>query len=159
MSEVMCIYYTTRKGWEIDSKSRSRRVDDNGESYIHVDLPCITELEGGERFVRLPSSVCWDIPFREGYLSEDTIPDESMLETVFAVMNHDEMNPLSAYHPSGGLQNWMRGTEVSHTSMSVGDVVGMVNERGDWDYYYCDMIGWRKLEDLTIKRNSVKEEE
>ena len=48
---------------------------------------------------------------------------------------------------------------MSHTSMSVGDVVGMVNERGDWDYYYCDMIGWRKLEDLTIKRNSVKEEE
>lgn len=158
MSEVMCIYYTTRKGWEIDSKSRSRRVDDNGESYIHVDLPCITELEG-ERFTRLPSSVCWDIPFREGYLSEDTIPDESMLETVFAVMNHEEMNPLSAYHPSGGLQNWMRGTEVCHTSMSVGDVVGMVNESGGWDYYYCDMIGWRKLEDLTIKRNSVKEEE
>ena len=158
MSEVMCIYYTTRKGWEIDSKSRSRRFDDNGEPYIHVDLPCVTELEG-ERFVRLPPSVCEDLCFPNGYLDEDSLPDESILENVFALMNHEEYNPLSAYHPSGGLQNWMRGTEVRHTSMSVGDVVGMVNERGDWDYYYCDMIGWRKLEDLTIKRNSTKEEE
>ena len=154
----MCIYYTTRKGWEIDSKSRSRRFDDNGEPYIHVDLPCITELEG-ERFVRLPPSVCEDLCFPNGYLDEDSLPDESILENVFALMNHEEYNPLSAYHPSGGLQNWMRGTEVRHTSMSVGDVVGMGNERGDWDYYYCDMIGWRKLEDLTIKRNSTKEEE
>jgi hypothetical protein len=158
MSDVMCIYYTTRKGWEIDSKSRSIKFDDNGERYVHVDYPCITELEG-ERFVRLPSSVCDDIPFEEGYLDGNTIPDESMLGRVFAVMNHEEWNPLSAYHPSGGMQNWMRGTEVSHTSMSVGDVVGMLNERGEWDYYYCDMVGWHKLEDLTIKRNTTKEDE
>ena len=63
-----------------------------------------------------------------------------ILATIYGTMNHDEANPLSAYHVSGGLQDWMNDAGIGHTSMSRNDVVKIGNH-----YFRCDSAGWTEI--------------
>jgi len=67
------------------------------------------------------------------------VDDLFIYDRVFSIMNHDTANPLSCYHAEGGHQRWVR-TNLTHTSMSIGDVICVMGE-----YMMCDRYGWTTL--------------
>jgi len=59
-----------------------------------------------------------------------------VLDKIFSLFNHYSTNPMSREEA----QQWIRNNNVSHTSMSIGDVVAL-----DDEYYVCDTEGWTKI--------------
>lgn len=92
--------------------------------------------------VRLHPQVVENLPFLQTvFTSEDvTVTPNYILEGIYGHMNHDTANPLSAYHETGGLQDWMNDNGIGHTSMSRNDVVSI-----DGRFYRCDSAGWTEI--------------
>jgi len=89
--------------------------------------------------VELPSQVRENLAFLHGAF--DLVQDTDFLLTqIFRTMNNDTANPLSVYHKTGGLQDWMFDNGIGHTSMSRNDVVRIGNQ-----YFCCDSAGWTQL--------------
>jgi hypothetical protein len=61
---------------------------------------------------------------------------EDILEQLFLLFNRYQTNPMS----TDEMQNWIKENKVSHTSMSVGDIVILDN-----DIYVCANEGWKKV--------------
>ena len=61
---------------------------------------------------------------------------EAFLDAIFTDMNNDNLNPMS----TDIMQNWIRQNKVSHTSMSVGDVIAL-----DDVFYVCATEGWEEV--------------
>ena len=61
---------------------------------------------------------------------------ESILEEIFKLFNSYKTNPMSINE----MQDWIKENKVSHTSMSVGDIVILDN-----DIYVCANEGWKKV--------------
>jgi len=59
-----------------------------------------------------------------------------ILEEIFRIMNDDEDNPMS----TSDMQKWIVENEVTHTSMSVADIVIL-----DDATYICASIGWKEI--------------
>jgi len=63
--------------------------------------------------------------------------EEIILEGIFKMMNDYNSNPMS----TNKMQDWIRANKVSHTSMSVGDVV-CINDM----YFVCMNEGWKEVQ-------------
>lgn len=63
---------------------------------------------------------------------------EHLLETIFHLLNMDETNPMS----TDDMQDWIRANKVSHTSMSVGDIIMLDN-----NIYVCADEGWKEIKE------------
>ena len=57
------------------------------------------------------------------------------LAVIFSIMNTQD-NPMSTKE----MQNWIKENKVSHTSMSVGDVIELNNKT-----YVCATVGWKEI--------------
>ena len=122
--EDLKIYY--RKGFDNGDYVRPNDITVDKLSITHAQIPAeaVAKLNVGEWF---------------SYLNNGEDTALNICGRVFRYMNHDEANPLSCYHVTGGHQQWVRDNDT-HTSMSVGDVVCIMGE-----YLMCDRIGWTPL--------------
>tara|TARA_R110002167_G_scaffold51627_1_gene149247 strand:+ start:435 stop:800 length:366 start_codon:yes stop_codon:yes gene_type:complete len=93
-----------------------------------------------ETHVQLHSSVRETLNQIADVTSDEHCSDSVALALIYQTFNHDTANPLSAYHVSGGLQDWMNDAGIGHTSMSRNDVVCI-----NGTYYACESTGWTIL--------------
>jgi len=81
-----------------------------------------------------------ELPISNEYWKKQDLPnpihDLAVLDTIFYLMNHDEINPMS----NKEMQTWIRENKVSHTSMSVGDVIELDNKT-----FVCATVGWKEV--------------
>jgi len=66
----------------------------------------------------------------------DEIYSEPILDEIFKLMNNYKTNPLS----NKEMQTWLKENKVSHTSMSVGDVIELDNKT-----FVCATMGWKEV--------------
>jgi len=96
----------------------------------HNELPTVDQIKNDYE----------QLPISKEYWQENKVSEfpncQYTLETLFEIFNTG-LNPMSAPE----MQQWIRDNKVTHTSMSVGDVVALDN-----DYFICDVEGWTKLE-------------
>ena len=61
--------------------------------------------------------------------------DEKKLDKIYATLNTDK-NPMA----TSNMQKWIKDNELTHTSMSVGDII-----RTKKGMYICKDFGWEKV--------------
>ena len=93
------------------------------------EYPVKEDIEKYYKLIQLPIDF-WDANL-------DEIEDDTLLENIFLMMNNYDENPLS----NSKMQKWLKENNISHTSMSPGDIVSI-----DGRYYICDVIGWKKMD-------------
>jgi len=121
------VFYPTRK------EIRDYKNDWDIKVSYKKEFPTKADIE--HDYKELPISDHWQKVF--GDVNPKSAKDkEAFLDAVFSDMNNYDLNPMS----NKEMQTWIRHNKVSHTSMSVGDVIAL-----DDTFYVCDEIGWEEV--------------
>jgi len=114
-------------------KKNKGPIDEHWDIKIayHNKFPTVQDIEND--YAELPIGLAyWSVI---GLYNEATevIPDR-----IFGIMNHPQANPMGTPE----MQQWIRDNGVTHTSMSIGDIIKIDNE-----YHICHREGWKVVED------------
>ena len=112
-------------------RSRNRNFDKDWDVKVNYKAIFPTKADIDKDYVTLP------IP-NEFWAKVGVDANEKwVLDKIFGMMNKYETNPMSIPE----MQDWIRSNEVSHTSMSVGDIIILDN-----NIYVCDVQGWKEVQ-------------